>query len=343
MSRPSKSHPPERKGAPDPMNVDSGSTPKKARKEKSALPPRSEFRTVQSSVTLAIPPVFTSELHKGAEEMLDSMVMRYQPSLRGVVLAHSNLHYLDRAARIQADSPFAICDFGFDALVWSPEIGMKLSGTINLCSPDHISLLVHRTFNASIPRHHIPTDQWEFEYGPAENDPEFGEEAKVEDAVAAVAEVEAEGAEAQPVERGGRWIHKITGDRLGGEEGHLKFTVVGLTIANQMLSLVGSLHSDPFSPAHVPQSMQSQRATSPAPLDDLPEEAPSSDEDEEAAGHSTMQRPSVDEECKAREAQTRLEQEAKAAKAAKEERKRKRKEKAATNGEEGKKVKKKKT
>jgi hypothetical protein len=26
----------------------------------------------------------------------------------------------------------------------------------------------------SIPRHHIPADQWEFEYGPAENDPEFG-------------------------------------------------------------------------------------------------------------------------------------------------------------------------
>ena len=45
---------------------------------------------------------------------------------------------------------------------------------MNLCSPDHVSLLVHRTFNVSIPRHHIPSDHWEFEYGPAENDPEFG-------------------------------------------------------------------------------------------------------------------------------------------------------------------------
>jgi hypothetical protein len=26
----------------------------------------------------------------------------------------------------------------------------------------------------SIPQHHIPADQWEFEYGQAENDPEFG-------------------------------------------------------------------------------------------------------------------------------------------------------------------------
>ena len=51
---------------------------------------------------------------------------------------------------------------------------VNLAGKINLCSPDHISLLVHRTFNVSIPRHHITTDSYEFEYGPAENDPEFG-------------------------------------------------------------------------------------------------------------------------------------------------------------------------
>jgi len=31
----------------------------------------------------------------------------------------------------------------------------------------------------------------------------------------------------QDILRGGRWIHKITGSRLGGEEGLLEFTVVG--------------------------------------------------------------------------------------------------------------------
>jgi hypothetical protein len=54
-------------------------------------------------------------------------VRRYQPSLSGVVLAHSNLQFLERSARIQADSPFAIANVGFDATIWSPEIGMKLS------------------------------------------------------------------------------------------------------------------------------------------------------------------------------------------------------------------------
>ena len=66
------------------------------------------------------------------------------------------------------------------------------------------------------------------------------------------------------IEGSGRWVHKVTGTVLGGESGDLEFTVIGsvlrysswnldlsassyrLTIANQMLSLVGSLQSEPF-------------------------------------------------------------------------------------------------
>lgn len=113
--------------------------------------------------------------------------------------------------------------------------GLFLDGKVNLCSPDHISLLVHRTFNVSIPRHHIPTDQWEFEYGPAENDPEFGlttvEESHVDGVTeepAVSTEIQEQGrVENENVEKGGRWVHKVTGDRLGGASGSLRFTVVG--------------------------------------------------------------------------------------------------------------------
>ena len=89
---------------------------------------------------------------------------------------------------------------------------------MNVCSPDHISLLVHRTFNVSIPRHHIPTDSWEFEYGPAENDPEYG--ATAEDG-------EGSGNAGAESEDSGRWVHKLTGDKLGGRDGYLEFTVIG--------------------------------------------------------------------------------------------------------------------
>jgi hypothetical protein len=114
-------------------------------------------------------------------------------------------------------------------------------GRVNLCSPDHISLLVHRTFNVSIPRHHIPTDHWEFEYGAAENDPEFGPQA-----AAGGGEQSEEGSSSQG-EEGGKWIHSITGEKLGGLDGFLEFTVIGQGFLNYItlttvliISLIGS-------------------------------------------------------------------------------------------------------
>ena len=118
------------------------------------------------------------------------------------------------------------------------------AGKINLCSPDHVSLLVHRTFNASIPRHHIPQSEWAFEYGPAENDPEYGAGAAAAIDIQDVSENEREGYKAKTVgvvkgealtdderentaESGGQWVHTLTGLPLGGNSGTLTFTVVG--------------------------------------------------------------------------------------------------------------------
>lgn len=64
----------------------------------------------------------------------------------------------------------------------------------------------------------------------------------------------------------------MTGDMIGGKSGYVEFTVIGyvsfgirrplpltdglirrLTMANQMLSVIGSIQPDPFSPEHVPK------------------------------------------------------------------------------------------
>jgi DNA-directed RNA polymerase I subunit RPA43 len=135
-------------------------------------------------------------------------------------------------------------------------------GRINLCSPDHISILLHRTFNVSIPRHHIPTEKWEFEHGPAENDPEFGSGAQDD----ACEQDRGKGISGKGEEyNSGKWVHRLTHETLGGEAGILEFTVIGyfffqfcdtwlatftrldrLTVANEMLSLLGSLQKEPF-------------------------------------------------------------------------------------------------
>lgn len=305
----------------------------KARRRGTGAAP-SQFRVVEAALRLSIPPVFAGNLRAGAEEMLDSMLMRYIPALQGVVLAHHELRFLEPMATIKADCPFANCNVSFQATVWSPYVGQKLVGKVNLCSPDHVSLLVHRTFNVSIPRHHIPTDNWEFEYGPAENDPEFGAEG-AEDAEKPEATTESSG----------RWVHKLTGEKLGGKDGRLEFTVIGLTVANQMLSLLGSIQPDPFSDAHTADHTvqtttkpKARKAPEPAPAP-VPE-AEEADSDEEDTFQALGR---LGDEAAAREAAQKAEQQAK------NERKRKRKEAreaaadAADDGQAEKKKKKKKT
>lgn len=80
---------------------------------------------------------------------------------------------------------------------------------------------MHRTFNVSIPRRHIPINDWEFEYGPAENDPEFGAMTRQED------EGKQGASEEVPKGHNGRWIHTLTAEVVGGESGFLSFVVVG--------------------------------------------------------------------------------------------------------------------
>lgn len=49
-----------------------------------------------------------------------------------MVLAHSNLRFLDANAIIKVDCPFSVCNVGFDATVWSPHVALKL-GVYILC------------------------------------------------------------------------------------------------------------------------------------------------------------------------------------------------------------------
>lgn len=90
---------------------------------------------------------------------------------------------------------------------------------------------MHKTFNVAIPRHHIQTESWAFEYGPAENDPEYGP-----DAMQSAAELDRDSTlvdDGKPDKgilgvdnEGGMWVHKVTGERLGGQDGILEFTVI---------------------------------------------------------------------------------------------------------------------
>ncbi|EJU04272.1 hypothetical protein DACRYDRAFT_40340, partial [Dacryopinax primogenitus] len=187
------------------------------------------FVRLHARMTLSIPPKFANNPKKGAEEMLDALVMRYSPTLEGILLAHTQLQFLCPTALLIADSPFSAANVSFVALVWRPRIGMRLRGSVSLCGPDHIGLILERTWNCSIPKWGLDEGVWEY-----------------------VAGTGAEGEEGAESTDSGWWKTRMSGEPLGGENKTVDFTVVGMTIANQMLSLTGSLLTDPLNPANLP-------------------------------------------------------------------------------------------
>ncbi|KAG8910138.1 hypothetical protein FRC01_006526, partial [Tulasnella sp. 417] len=197
----------------------------------------SAFSVVSASIRLSIPPVFAAKPLSGVEEMLDSMVMKHIPSLKGVVLSHSNIKFLDDTAQILNECPFTICNVGFDALVWSPRVGMRLTGQVILFSPDHIALLVNRTFNVSIPSRHIPDDEYEFDYQTSEVEGTMsgtrGTNGKVQQEDADETLKDSASSQHEPavddpqIDAMGRWIKRDTRERVGGPNLMVEFTVVG--------------------------------------------------------------------------------------------------------------------
>ena len=159
-------------------------------------------------------------------EQVPDFCISFLPPLEGVLIAHSHARFLYPLGSIDGDSAFAEVPVRFTGIVWRPEIGMKLQGTITLCSPSHVSLLLYDTFNAAISAPHIPASMWEFVY------------------YSDVGEVQRVDAKDRSV---GFWRNKESGERLGGKNHTLQFSVISMTVANQMLSLHGSLLQDPFS------------------------------------------------------------------------------------------------
>ncbi|KAK1926056.1 hypothetical protein DB88DRAFT_480527 [Papiliotrema laurentii] len=209
-----------------------------------------EHRTTR--MRLSIPPKYALDWLSGVREVLDGMLMRYVPQLEGVLLAHWDHKFCDDTVKIIDECPYGVGEVEFKTIVWAPKVGQKLYGTHSLSSPSHLSLLFARTFNVSIPLQHIPQDLYKFEHTdlPEEEDDSDSED---EDAMDAVEEV-------------GRWRNVQTG-KLVGEEGikGIEFTVIGMRVDNNILSLTGSLLADPTKPPPPPSPVVPVRAPSPSP------------------------------------------------------------------------------
>ncbi|KAK8845505.1 hypothetical protein IAR55_006218 [Kwoniella newhampshirensis] len=227
----------------------SRNTVERTTKPKSSKHDKSPFEHRFSRMRMSIAPKFGADVMSGVREKLDDMIMRYVSQMGGVLLAHWEHSFVDDTTKLVNECPFNIVEVEFHSILWAPKIGQKLYGTHSLSSPSHLSLLFSKTFNVSIPLQHIPTDLYEFEHTDEADDLSSDSEDEDEDIGGAVHDV-------------GRWKEKSTGGLLGEGGKGIKFTVIGMQVSNQMLSLTGSLLSDPSNP---PPMSEASLAVPPRP------------------------------------------------------------------------------
>ncbi|KAI8593273.1 hypothetical protein BDZ88DRAFT_404168 [Geranomyces variabilis] len=167
------------------------------------------FHAISTTIRIQLAPVFLATPARGVRAHLARFLMRYVDELDGVVLSYANVKAIGDVARVIDDSPF--CHFVVRATCWvfRPVVGETIVGVVNKVSSDHVGLLVHGVFNASIPADKIPRERFSFDHTT---------EAWI-----------------QPGDGAG------TKDIVLGVGAVVRFTIVELTKANEMLTIGGSL------------------------------------------------------------------------------------------------------
>lgn len=196
---------------------------------------------------------------EAVNQTLASLLMRYIPSLGAVLvacldpptflLADGNGGLIRRPATTGSRIPlptlpgnaWGVMDVEVKLLGWRPTIGQKLIGRPTNSTPSQLSLVIYRTFNASINANHLRAAGYHYDLNfefPANWD-SIGHPATPQDPSLPFDLTD------QHRHRG-CWVD-ANGVVVGGDEGTVSFTVMSLMIENHMISVMGSLLDDPFS------------------------------------------------------------------------------------------------
>ncbi|XP_049750047.1 DNA-directed RNA polymerase I subunit RPA43 [Elephas maximus indicus] len=111
---------------------------------------------------IALSPRYLNRKRTGIREQLDAELLRYSESLLGVPVAYDNIKVVGELGDIYDDQGHVHLNIEADFVIFCPEPGQKLMGTVNKVSSSHIGCLVHGCFNASIPKpEQMPAEQWQ--------------------------------------------------------------------------------------------------------------------------------------------------------------------------------------
>ncbi|KAI8847692.1 hypothetical protein BC829DRAFT_418160 [Chytridium lagenaria] len=170
------------------------------------------FKSMVVEFKVFLPPVFARKPGQGVLEYLSKFLLRYVPEVGGVVISFNDVQLLQTAARIMYECPYSTILISATLTVFSPEVDsvtlfFTISGYCQQSFSDHIGLLVHGVFNASIAADQIR----KYEFAWRDN------------------------------LSGWKRLPKDGPDAIILPGSILRFTVTGLTKANDILTLSGSL------------------------------------------------------------------------------------------------------
>lgn len=187
------------------------------------------FHRVTTRLYVSLAPVFFNEPINGIEQQhLNPLLMTFFPETKGVILAYSNVKFLNQnyavdhdsvslVGTVKYDTPYVFMWISVDFLVWRPKVGDVIEGYSYMQTPSHIGLLVLDGFNASIKKYSIPSN-WEFVANAVDEGNETSEESG-------------------NIRSMGHWVDE-NGVKV---EAELKFTVKALHTTGKLVSLEGTL------------------------------------------------------------------------------------------------------
>eukprot|EP01105_Mastigella_eilhardi_P021523 TRINITY_DN5219_c0_g1_i1.p1 TRINITY_DN5219_c0_g1~~TRINITY_DN5219_c0_g1_i1.p1 ORF type:complete len:357 (-),score=96.45 TRINITY_DN5219_c0_g1_i1:26-1096(-) len=114
-------------------------------------PPQSCFKIWRLAAYTNVQPAY----HHSTRGLLDVCLNRrllsfFAPEYQGILMAYGMYHHPDRA-RIYFDDPNVRISFLVRALVFCPSEGALIGGRVNKIAADHLGVIVHDVFNATIP------------------------------------------------------------------------------------------------------------------------------------------------------------------------------------------------
>jgi DNA-directed RNA polymerase subunit E'/Rpb7 len=121
------------------------------------------FREVRTKLQLKLLPSNLSNIHGAVLRELSFMLLRIEPKLDGVPLSIKSMKIEGDSAPVFEDHPHVHVKVAVTFLVFAPETGSIISGTVNNLADDAVGLLILNTFNAVIPRDEMPPD-FTFDY-----------------------------------------------------------------------------------------------------------------------------------------------------------------------------------